>query len=435
MKAFKYMLLAAGAITMASCSEIKDGVNDMDSWDVIVEPQVYTINHPAMLHSQADIDYVRQNVNRAPWSDAWTKLETNQYSDVNRAATPTKLISRTNGNAECPNNATTFGRDCASIYQLALRWALKDDGTAASRAVANIKAWVENCDGIHHNGDTNQQLILFQVYQFANGMELLRNFNGYGESDDFKKACDWLVDKFYPQATDFLVRHNNTHDHYWLNWDLASMTCILSLGILTEDQEKINEAIIYFKNGIGSGNYQKAANFVYDDPDPTGIKIAQGNESGRDQGHATLCVSLMGAFCQMAYNIGEDLFAFDNHRMMAFAEYTAKYNCPRTGVTTPGGEGDFLHPASSLPYTTYIWCPDSNCPTGERTELGAGGRGTKRPGWEIWRNYARKNNFKTVYIDEFADYLFPDEGAGVYDRNTGGFDQIGCTSLMFYREE
>lgn len=121
--------------------------------------------------------------------------------------------------------------------------------------------------------------------------------------------------------------------------------------------------------------------------------------------------------------------------MMAFAEYTAKYNCPRPGVTTPGGEGDFLHPASSLPYTTYIWCPDSNCPTGERTELGAGGRGKKRPGWEIWRNYARKNNFKTVYIDEFADYLFPDEGAGVYDVNTGGFDQVGCTSLMFYREE
>lgn len=433
MNALKYMFLAAGAMTMASCSEIKDGVNDMDTWVDVAKPQVYTINHPAMMHSQSDIDYVRNNLDIAPWSDAWAKFETSPYSDINRAANPTKLISRTNGNPDCPNNATNFGRDCATIYQLALRWALKDDGAAAARAIANVKAWVENCDGVHNNGDTNQQLINFQIHQIANGMELLRNFNGYGESEDFKKACDWLVEKFYHGASDFLVRHNNTHDHYWLNWDLASMTAILSIGILTDDQDKINEAIIYFKNGIGAGNYQKAANFVYDDPDPTGIRIAQCNESGRDQGHCTMCAVLMGAFCQMALNIGEDLFAYDNHRMIAMAEYIAKYNTPRMGVSAPMGEGDFMHPGSSLPYTTYIWCPDSNNKTGERTELGAAGRGTKRPGWEIYLNYAKKNGFKTVYIDEMAEYLRPDGGAGEYDKNTGGFDQLGCSTLMFYR--
>lgn len=435
MKTNKYFTLLAGIamVSMASCSEIKDGVNDMDTWEDIAKPQVYTIRHPAMLHSQSDIDYVKANLSRSPWKEAWDVLVANPYSDVTRSANPTKLISRTNGNAECPNNGVNFGRDCASIYQLSLRYALEGDATAAARAVADIKSWVENSDGIHHNGDTNQQLILFQVYQFANGLELLRDYNKYGESEDFKKACEWLKDKFYPIASDFLVRHNNTTDHYWLNWDLASMTAILSLGILTDDQDLINEAIIYFKNGIGSGNHLKAANFVYDDPD-SDIKIAQCNESGRDQGHATLCMSLMGAFCQMAYNIGEDLFAYDNHRMMAMAEYTAKYNCPRPGIENPLGEGDFIHTTASLPYTSYIWCPDSNNKTGERTELGSGGRGTKRPGWEIWRSYGRRTGFKTIYIDEFADYLFPDAGAGTYDVNTGGYDQVGCTSLMFYRE-
>ena len=34
----------------------------------------------------------------------------------------------------------------------------------------------------------------------------------------------------------------------------------------------------------------------------------------------------MGAFCQMAYSIGEDLFAFDNYRAVAMAEYVGKYN-------------------------------------------------------------------------------------------------------------
>ncbi len=393
-------------------------------------------NWAAELGGENKYKAVSVNVSEAFKYDIINGLSLNATFGYNyRVATPTKLISRTNGNAECPNNATTFGRDCAAIYQLALRYVLQDDATAAARAVADIKAWVENCDGIHHNGDTNQQLILFQVYQFANGMELLRDFNGYGQSDDFRKACDWLVEKFYPTATDFLKRHNNTTDHYWLNWDLASMTSILAMGILTEDQDKINEAILYFKNGIGSGNYQKAANFVYDDPDGTGINIAQCNESGRDQGHATLCMSLMAAFCQMAYNIGEDLFAFDNHRMVAMAEYTAKFNCPKKGIIpTSTDDGSFAHSITSLPYTSYIWCPDSDNKTGERTTLASDKRGTRRPGWEIWRAYGKKTGFKTVYVDEFADYLFPDEGAGIYDRNTGGFDQTGCSSLMFYRE-
>lgn len=433
-KFFRYFLMTAFVAGFSSCSEIEDGTTDIDSWEDEYKPVEYTFNHPCMLHQQSDIDYVKSNLSRTPWKEAWDKLEANPYSNVERAANPTPLISRTNGNAECPNNATNFGRDCAGIYQLGLRYALTGDRVAAERAVANIKAWAENCNGIHHNGDTNQTLILFQVYQFANGMELLRDYNDYGNSDDFKKAADWLVEKFYPQANDFLARHNNTYDHYWLNWDLAAMTAILSMGILTDDQEKVNEAVAYFKTGIGAGRFEKAAPFVYDDPDGTGIKIAQCNESGRDQGHATLCASLMAGFCMMAYNIGEDLFAFDNHRMIAMAEYIAKYNVPLPGITTPLNEGDFAHPTTSMPYTAHIWCPDNNNKTGERTELGASGRGTKRPGWEIWRNYARKNNFKTVYIDEFADYLMPDEGAGIYDTNTGGYDQAGCSTLMFYRE-
>ena len=31
----------------------------------------------------------------------------------------------------------------------------------------------------------------------------------------------------------------------------------------------------------------------------------------------------MGYFCKMAYNIGEDLFAYDNGRVVAMAEYVA----------------------------------------------------------------------------------------------------------------
>lgn len=85
--------------------------------------------------------------------------------------------------------------------------------------------------------------------------------------------------------------------HYWLNWDLAQMTSILSIGILCDDNVLINQAIVYFKNEEGrykeAGNIKNAVPFLHQDPDSDEI-LGQCEESGRDQGHATLCVSLMG---------------------------------------------------------------------------------------------------------------------------------------------
>ena len=59
------------------------------------------------------------------------------------------------------------------------------------------------------------------------------------------------------------------------------------------------------KEDIKKLEISKMQFLLYQDPDSDEI-LGQCEESGRDQGHATLCVSLMGAFCQMAYSIGED---------------------------------------------------------------------------------------------------------------------------------
>ena len=73
-------LLAAGA-----CCEIEDGTTDIDSWPMpkkTYDPQVYTIKHPAMLHSADDIAYTKAHLGQAPWSDAYQKLLTSGFCDV-----------------------------------------------------------------------------------------------------------------------------------------------------------------------------------------------------------------------------------------------------------------------------------------------------------------------------------------------------------------
>lgn len=93
-------------------------------------------------------------------------------------------------------------------------------------------------------------------------------------------------------ADDFLVRHNNTADHYWLNWDLAQMTAILSIGILSDNQEMINKVIQYFKNGIGPGNVNTAVLHLYDDPDGSGREAGamSGVRSRPGTRHVMLCI-------------------------------------------------------------------------------------------------------------------------------------------------
>src|SRR5882724_6092150 len=54
--------------------------------------------------------------------------------------------------------------------------------------------------------------------------------------------------------------------------------------------------------------------------------LGQWQESGRDQGHATLGVCLAGAFCEMAWNQGQDMYGYSDNRIMAGFEYIAKYN-------------------------------------------------------------------------------------------------------------
>ena len=113
---------------------------------------------------------------------------------------------------------------------------------------------------------------------------------------------------FILNITKFLSTHNGNECalHYWLNWDLSAMTALLSIGILADDNFKINEAIQIFQIWYWFGKYRKWRSFQTLDPDSNEM-LGQCQESGRDQGHATLCVSLLGAFCQMAKNVGEDL--------------------------------------------------------------------------------------------------------------------------------
>lgn len=460
MKKFLSIFMSATALLASStaCSEIEDGVNDIDSWEIPLptyDPQTYVLNqHPCMLHTRADIDYVKQHLGQSPWAEAYQMLQTSGYSNVGYKASPVKYLARLDaGNwgdgggrwddaglrdeyyPGIHNNYTNFFRDCAAAYQLGLKWQLSGDAEAAQNAIEILEDWATVNQGLLLGRknykdeviDPNEYLIMFQIHQAANAAELVRDYKNWDKSAGFEKVTTWMTTHFYPFCSKFIK--NNTTDHAWMNWDLASMTAILSMGILCEDQDMVNEAILHFKQGDGPGCImRKGVIAVFDDPSGTGEKLAQGNEAGRDQGHNTLCAAMVGAFCQMAYSIGEDLFAFEDGRAIAFAQYIAKYNLLKEGISIGSTDASFKYPESSMPFKEYTYSGNF------MTKISNDGRGSVRPGWDIWAGYCKSHGVKATYVTEFAERYRPDGGGGHYGGSSGGFDQLGFSTLMHHRE-
>jgi hypothetical protein len=363
--------------------------------------------HPGILHTQAELDRMRAQVkaNAEPWLAGWERLETSSFAQQSYTPNPEREVCA--GGGGCPNGETfmPLARDCAAAYQNALRYHVSADAKHAEKAIEILNAWSSTFE--RFTGDSNAGLRAgIYGYQLAAAGELMRDYSGWAPAD-LQRFKDMLVTKFYPINSDFLVRHNGTcFDHYWANWDLANMTTILAIGVFTDDRAKFDEAVSYFKGGVGTGQVDRLVNHLY----PGDPVLGQGQESGRDQGHATLVISLVGALCKIAFDQGEDLFGYKDNKVLALAEYTAKYNL---------GE--------DVPWTNY-----TNCEKQAMTEVSPTGRGTLRPAWElIYNHYVKIKGAHAPFSQRFAEKVRPEGGGGHYGPNSGGFDQLGFGTLTF----
>ncbi|MDH7804302.1 MULTISPECIES: alginate lyase family protein [unclassified Rhizobium] len=359
--------------------------------------------HPGALHSQADFARMKTRIaeKAQPWTDDWDVLTRNPHASLNWTPHPVEMLYR-GADGTHPENYSALFNDTAAAYALALRWKISGDDAYADKAVAILDAWSTKLVGI---GGTSDKFLASGIYgyQLADVAEIMRGYQKWpAQNVDRFKAM--MLTVFYPMNHDFLVRHNGAKiDHYWANWDLANMDSMLAIGILTDRRDIYNEAVDYFKHGNGNGAIDHVVWKLY----PGGL--GQTQESGRDQGHNTLNVALLGAFCQMAWNQHDDLFGYEDNRVLKGIEYIAKYN--------QGGD---------VPYTPY-----SNSDVTQNV-ISSQGRGGERPVWELFYNhYVVLKGLDAPYLTMAAKVTRPEGGGGNYGPNSGGFDQLGYGTLTY----
>lgn len=451
--------LAAFTLLPSSCRE-----NEWGSVDLIMpddKPVLsgeYTFSHPCAMYSQADFDYVKASLDNGTAPDEvkqeFQELKNSRYAMLNYEAQPQTEIVRGDpkGTIDGTENYAYAMRDAAAAYQTAMLWKLTGNEDYARKSIEIMDAWAAKCQRITSN-DANQMLAAgCQGYTFANAAEIMQTYSGWSESKktEFK---NWMVNVFATKNRSFLDTHTGANvcaGHYWSNWDLVNMCSYLAIGILTENSEMVNYTLNYFYGGAGNGCVDKLIQGYFDDPMGTGEAIAQNQESGRDQGHAMMSAMVTANLAQMTYTLSTltpgvenlDLFKAKDNAILKMAEYVALTNL-RNGTDRNNAGGQWLIATAQMPFNTYKYCVDCTCSDHNHSAIQTqvaddAGRGSVRPGWEIYYTHYKRilglgSGYK--YVQQFADKLRPECGTGDdrYGHNSGAFDQLGWGTLMLYR--
>ncbi|MFJ4833775.1 alginate lyase family protein [Streptomyces sp. NPDC088747] len=363
--------------------------------------------HPGLLHTQADFDRmaVKVKAGAGRWKPGYAKLAANPRSAGTWKAQPLATVVR--GGAG--DNVTTLAFDVAAAYQNALRWRISGDTAHADAARDILNAWSAKLT--HLDGSADRFIAAgIHGYQFANAAEIMRGYEGF----DLARFQKMMVDVFYSMSSDFLTRHNGAYEsNYWSSWDLLSVACVLSVGILCDDRSKVDEAVTYFKSGKGMGSIKNAIPILH----PGGL--GQMVEVGRDQGHALLSVGLLGTICETAWNQGIDLYGYDDNRVLKGVEYAAKWN-----------------QGFDVPFTSWTWhkgAPGAWEGWETFTKPSTWARGNVRPIWEsLYNHYVNRRGLEAPYVTAMAAKVRPEGGGGDYGTG-GGLDHLGFGTLTFTR--
>jgi Alginate lyase len=391
--------------TLLKAAGVGFGAAAVSSAGITLAPSAFAATHPGMLHTQADFDRMRARVNAGtqPWKAGWDRLVANSHSQSSWTPRPAATIIRGGDGQNYPQ----LYNDIHAAYQNALRWRISGSAAHGDKARDILNAWSGTFRTLTGNADRFLAAGIYG-YQFANVAEIMRGYSGF----DLNRFKTMMLNIFYPMNNDFLRNHNTACiTNYWANWDLCNMNSILAIGILCDDQAKIDQAINYFKSGAGNGSILHAIPFLHSGG------LAQWQESGRDQGHTMMGVGLMGTFCEMAWNQGQDLYGYSSNRFMQACEYIARYNL-----------------GQSVPFTTYRWGSGQNCAQQQQTVISSASRGQDRPVWAlVHAHYGQRRGLSVPNITAYMNRVRPEGGGGDYGSASGGFDQLGFGTLTHTR--
>ncbi|RAL66041.1 hypothetical protein DID88_005702 [Monilinia fructigena] len=332
-----------------------------------------------------------------PWQSSWDKLTSIPYGQSTYKNNAVSRVYRGTATVET-ENAERLWHDAAAAFNLGLRWKVEE---------------------ILDKDDDQYLTAGFQGYELANAAELIRDFTPFANNG--LATFNAMFEKLILSKNLFFLNHRagSEHNvkHFFANWELGNVASVMAFGVLTDNSTLFDFAVEYFKTGSGNGGINNCISNLVKEPG-TGNVLGQPQESGRDQGHTGLDFQMLGVIAQQAWNQGEDLYGFNDSKILKGAEYYARYNL--------GNDVPFE------PYTNGIVSYD---------KISAASRGAHRPTWELlYAHYAQIKGIDAPWTEQYKNYTVKamggfEGGAGSWGEGSGHYDGLGWGSLLYHLDE
>ncbi|MEO6276562.1 LamG-like jellyroll fold domain-containing protein [Roseateles sp.] len=283
--------------------------------------------HAGLLITDDDFKRIRGHIaaGQQPWTGWWNRLCTDRATSLDLWPGALPAVYRQD------NSKHSLYRDIYRAWCMALRWKLSDDPRYADKAVQFLDAWANTLKVVGtvppgstaHDDHTFILMAGMQGHQFAQIGEIMRTYPGWAPAS-LARFQQMLLEVFGTICSGFL---NKVSLGSHANWDIASLCGAMAIGVFCDRPELYRQACDYYAGNnrgklatFGNGSIVHSVYFMHPG------HFGQWEESGRDQGHSTLGMSLGGNFLEMAWNQGDDLYGMYNNRFLAAAEYVARSN-------------------------------------------------------------------------------------------------------------
>ncbi len=219
------------------------------------ETLAQTFQHPGLLNTQAELDFVKQkvNANAQPWKAGYDEMLS---WTVRNNPTPRTIVYSKN------STMTDLRKDGHAAYYYALRWVVTGDQQYANKSMQFMDAWSGTLQAVENGGGHPKSHHLessFVVPMWTNAAEIIRHYNngaaGWPQAkvNDFENMLTTIFFPLYdgfsascdPNKTQPACIYDNSPEFDEVtnragNWETSFALAMISIGVFTDDRAKFD---------------------------------------------------------------------------------------------------------------------------------------------------------------------------------------------------
>ncbi len=314
--------------------------------------------HPGITHKLSDLDRMKYMVEAQvdPWYASYLEMALDGKSsyDYEVQGDPSFTeLGRDDG-----TNYSEWNSDIRAAYYNAVRWYITGDSRHAEKSIEIFNAWT-NLTSVTSGG--TDSLSGGVGYIMIEAAEIIKNtYDGWSDTDR-QHFEDMLV---YPGYSTTAEPSGDT-TFYWMayqgdagrhgNQGLSGWRTVMAMGIFLDNRIMYDRALRHLQGqphrsddlAYPSGprtrgalisstdyydSYKTTAGTAIEDYGFNGVMTnyiwtnGQCQESSRDQQHVFFGLGLICSMAEMAWNQGDDVYSYEDDRLLLGLEYSMKYN-------------------------------------------------------------------------------------------------------------